>query len=55
MLGYAKRATLVELVTAEMVNLANEIRKIKSKWRVNPQAAKTTDICAERSKKSEEG
>lgn len=56
MLGYAKRATtLVEWVTAEMINLANERRKIKSKWRGNPQATNMTGICTGRSKKTEEG
>ena len=31
MLGYAKRATPVEWLTAEMINLAEERRKVKSK------------------------
>ena len=40
MLGYAKGATPVEWLTAETINLAEERRKLKSKRRGNPQAAK---------------
>ena len=39
-LGYLKRATPVELLTAETINLVEERRKLKSKQRGNPQAAK---------------
>ena len=39
-LGYAKRATPVEWLTAEKINLVEERRKLKSKQRGNPQTAK---------------
>lgn len=35
MLGYITRATPVEWLTVEMINLEEEIRNLKSKWKSN--------------------
>lgn len=40
MMDHAQRATPVEWLTADAINLEDERRKWKSKWRDNPQAAK---------------